>query len=66
MILFGEASLRRVLNQFVDHFHADRNHQRKGNVLLFPSGPIGQRKPRNRIHCQERLGGLLKYYRYAA
>jgi hypothetical protein len=64
--LFGEASLRRVLNQFVDHLHAERNHQGKGNVLLFPSGPIGQRTPRNRIHCRERLGGLLKYYHYAA
>jgi transposase InsO family protein len=66
LILFGEASLRRVLNEFLEHFHTERNHQGKGNVLLFPSGQIGLRKPGSRIHCRERLGGLLKYYRYAA
>jgi hypothetical protein len=33
----GEASLRRALGEFVEHYHAERNHQGKGNVLLFPS-----------------------------
>src|ERR1700732_3661960 len=37
LILFGECSLRRVLTEYVAHFHAKRNHQGKGNVLLFPS-----------------------------
>jgi putative transposase len=36
LILFGEASLRHVLTQYVEHFHHARNHQGKGNVLLFP------------------------------
>ena len=36
VILFGERSLRRALGDYVDHFHAERNHQRKGNILLFP------------------------------
>jgi hypothetical protein len=36
VILFGERSLRRALSEYVDHFHAERNHQGKGNVLLFP------------------------------
>ncbi len=35
VILFGERSLRRALSEYVDHFHAERNHQGKGNVLLF-------------------------------
>ncbi|HEY6342964.1 MAG TPA: hypothetical protein VIY49_15840, partial [Bryobacteraceae bacterium] len=65
-ILFGEASLRRALTEFVDHFHAERNHQGKGNVLLFPSEKVGQQRPRSRVCCRERLGGLLKYYSYAA
>ena len=30
LILFGEVSLRRVLTDFVDHFHGERNHQGKG------------------------------------
>jgi hypothetical protein len=66
LILFSEASLRRALIEFIDHFHAERNHQGKGNALLFPSGNIGEHKPRNRVRCRERLGGLLKYYSYAA
>src|SRR5467141_4448504 len=61
LILFGEASLRHVLNEYVDHYHQERNHQGKGNVLLFPrSSPAGEND--GTIQCRERLGGLLKYY----
>jgi putative transposase len=62
LILFGEASLRRALTQFTEHYHAERNHQGKGNLLLFPSAeqPTSKRGPS--IGCRERLGGLLKYY----
>jgi putative transposase len=61
MILFGEASLRHVLNEYVDHYHQERNHQGKGNVLLFPSSsPAGGDD--GPMQCRERLGGLLKYY----
>jgi putative transposase len=37
LILFGEASLRRALGEYVKHFHTERNHQGKGNVILFPA-----------------------------
>src|SRR5262249_4083943 len=37
LTLFGEVSLRRALTDFIDHFHAERNHQGEGNVLIFPS-----------------------------
>ncbi|MCP4901785.1 MAG: transposase family protein, partial [bacterium] len=37
LILFGEASLRRALREYVAHYHTERNHQGKGNVLLFPT-----------------------------
>ena len=61
MILFGEASLRHVLNEYVDHYHQERNHQGKGNVLFFPSSsPAGGDD--GPMQCRERLGGLLKYY----
>ena len=33
MILFGERSLRRALSEYVDHFHAERNHQGRGTEL---------------------------------
>ena len=61
LILFGEASLRRALAQFGAHFHHERNHQGKGNVLLFPSGSDGT-SGEGPVDCRERLGGLLKFY----
>ena len=61
LILFGEASLRHALTQYVTHVHHERHHQGKGNVLLFPA--VSQDKARQGpIQCRERLGGLLKYY----
>ena len=66
LILFGEGSLRRAVAEFIEHFHAERNHQGKENVLLFPPAKVGQHKPRSRVRCRVRLGGLLKYYSYVA
>jgi transposase InsO family protein len=61
LILFGEVSLRHALTQYVVHFHHERNHQGKGNVLLFPAvSPDTVRQ--GPMQCRERLGGLLKYY----
>jgi putative transposase len=61
LILFGEASLRHALHEYVEHDHHERNHQGKGNVLLFPScSPVGGAD--GPMQCRERLGGLLKYY----
>jgi hypothetical protein len=31
LILFGEASLRRAVTQFVEHYQLERPHQGKGN-----------------------------------
>jgi putative transposase len=65
LILFGEASLRHALTQYVAHFHHERTHQGKGNVLLFPTvSPHAERT--GPLQCRERLGGLLKYYRSEA
>jgi transposase InsO family protein len=62
LILFGEASLRRVLREYMTHFHQERNHQGRGNVLLFPLNPQSVAGSDRPVHCRERLGGLLKYY----
>ncbi len=64
LILFGERSLRRALTEYVAHFHAERNHQGKGNVLLFPS--VAVRHGTGTVRCRDRLGGLLRYYHQAA
>ena len=37
LILFGESSLRRALQQHVVHYHEERNHQGKEIGILFPS-----------------------------
>ena len=58
VILFGEDGLRRILAQFLAHYHNERNHQGVGNRLLFP-------KPSHfegNVARRQRLGGLLNYY----
>ena len=65
VILLGEFSLRRALNEYVEHYHAERNHQGKGNVLLFPRDTDIRREPQP-VQCRERLGGLLRYYHQEA
>jgi hypothetical protein len=64
IILFGERSLRRALSEYVEHYHAERNHQGKGNVLLFPRSANTRRD--GHVQCRERLGGLLRYYHQEA
>jgi transposase InsO family protein len=60
LILAGEASLRRAVGEFVEHYHHERNHQGLDNQLIVPRATptIGD----GRILSRERLGGLLKYY----
>ena len=66
LILFGENSLRRVVSDFVEHYHHERNHQGKDYLLLFPTSASPLAGPPGTIRCRERLGGLLKYYSRAA
>jgi hypothetical protein len=62
LILFGETSLRRSLREYLGHYHLERNHQGKDNVLLFPTATKAENRVDGTISCKERLGGLLKYY----
>ena len=64
IILFGERSLRRALNAYVEHYHAERNHQGKSTVLLF--GRVSETRRDGPVHCRDRLGGLLRYYHQEA
>lgn len=61
LILFGEAALCRALNAYVAYYHHERNHQGKGNVLLFPLASQDKERA-GHVRCRDRLGGLLKYY----
>jgi len=60
MILFGEKMLRHAVTQYVEHYHVERNHQGLENRIIKPDESVGRRD--GPIDCQERLGGLLKYY----
>jgi len=61
LILFGEKVLQHALTECGTHYHHERNHQGKGNVLLFPSSSADC-ESQGPIQCRERLGGLLQYY----
>ena len=60
LIFFGEKSLRQAVEEFIAHYHAERNHQGLENKLINPVQEVGSRA--GTIHCRERLGGMLKYY----
>jgi hypothetical protein len=60
MILFGEESLRTAIQNFVAHYHGERNHQGLANQLISPEpghlGNVGE------VQRRQRLGGMLNYY----
>jgi transposase InsO family protein len=60
LIFFGEASLRKAVIQFLEHYHAERNHQGLANRIIAPGEEVG--RACGEIQCRERLGGLLRYY----
>ena len=63
-IFFGEKSLRSAVNTYLDHYHAERNHQSLDNAIIVPGDEVGSST--GEIECRERLGGLLRYYHRAA
>ncbi|MGH7267972.1 MAG: integrase core domain-containing protein [Candidatus Rokuibacteriota bacterium] len=63
LIVLGERRLLRALDEFVAHYHGERNHQGLGNELITPAAaPAGG----SQVHCRDPLGGLLRYYHRAA
>ena len=65
VIPLGEAHLRRLVREYVEHSHHERNHQGRENPLLHrPPVPV---HPDRGVQRRARLGGLLSfYYRKAA
>jgi putative transposase len=63
LILFGERRLFRALDEFVAHYHGERNHQGLGNELITPAAAAAGG---TQVQCRDRLGGLLRYYHRAA
>lgn len=62
MILIGEPMLRRVLAEYVAHYHGERNHQGIGNVIPFPDSRLTRGSPQGKVIKSSRLGGMLNYY----
>ena len=65
MIIFGERHLRHVINEYVEHYHKERNHQGLSNRLIMPESS-GEPTSANSMLCRSRLGGLLNFDRAAA
>jgi hypothetical protein len=64
VIFFGEESLWTAIQNFVAHYHSERNHQGLRNQLISPeAGHLGNAGEVQRRH---RLGGMLNYYYRAA
>jgi transposase len=62
LILWGESSLRHALQNYTAHYHAERNHQGKGNHLLCSASADQLDSHTGPVIRRERLGGLLSYY----
>ena len=60
LIVFGETMLRNAIHAYLLHDHGERKHQGLGNRIIEPGDEVG--RVAGKIHCRERLGGLLKYY----
>ena len=60
MIFLGEDSLPLALTKHQRHYREERPHRGGENVILFPESE--DRDQAGPARCQERLGGLLKYY----
>ena len=60
MIFFGESMPRKAVRQYLEHYHAERNHQSLNNQLIDAGREAGCSA--EKVECRERLGGLLRYY----
>ncbi len=64
MIFFGQASLRHALDEFMAHYHEERNHQGLKNNLIRPCAKDAAND--GEVIRRRRLGGTLNYYYRAA
>ena len=60
IIPLGERHLREAVKEYTQHYHCERNHQGLNNELI--EKPSDEPKMDGAVECQERLGGVLKYY----
>ena len=56
LVLIGEASLRNAIEEYLAHFHAERNHQGLGNTIPFPQKQDRIGHSEGRIICSGEVG----------
>lgn len=64
MIFFGGKHLRCTIHEYVQHYHAERNHQGIDNRLIERSNDHSDNV--GLVLLRTRLAGMLKYYFRAA
>lgn len=56
MVMLGEHALYYAIQQYLTHYHTERNHQGLGNQLIAPEPDL--RSHSGQVRRRERLGGL--------
>jgi putative transposase len=64
IVPLGEKHLRRTIDEYLAHYHSERNHQGLDNVLLKDAAAPANEN--GRVLRRERLGGLLNFYHRAS
>jgi hypothetical protein len=59
LIVLGEGHLRHAINQYLEHYHQERNHQGRGSTLIDPPPDFGPAE--GPVVLKTRLGGLLHH-----
>jgi len=62
VIPLGESHLRRLVSEYVQHYHVERNHEGRGNELLCVAPANDDGAPLAAVRKRARLGGLLNFY----
>ena len=60
VIPLGERHLRKIVHEFVTHYHGERPHQGLGNKFIAPMNDNAASS--GRVVRRQRLGGVLNYY----
>ena len=60
IVMLGERALYYAIQQYLAHYHHERNHQGLDNQLIAQEGAVGLQT--GLVVRRERLGGLLSYY----
>jgi transposase InsO family protein len=64
VVPLGEAHLRLLVTEFVEHYHLERSHQGLANALIVQYDATAN--DNGRVQRRKRIGGILSFYHRAA